>query len=132
MLRQYLYVSTAPDLRRDEISAIIASCESNNAEHGITGLLIYNGRNFLQLLEGAEKDLLWVMRRISGDVRHSGISVLEDTVIDERTCTDWHIRHIRFEDSVEDQREGVGTELRNGRASCRERTKNSVFAVAFK
>ena len=54
MLSQYLYISTAPTLPREEVDAILAASARNNPERGITGLLLFNGRNFLQLLEGEE------------------------------------------------------------------------------
>ncbi|MGB7373542.1 BLUF domain-containing protein [Pontixanthobacter sp.] len=111
MLRQYLYVSTAPGLQRDELDAIIASCERNNAARRITGFLLYNGRNFIQLLEGEEADLLWVMRRISTDPRHSGLSVLEDMPVGARACPDWLMRHIRLVDKVEDRRAALEGQL---------------------
>lgn len=114
MLRQYLYVSTAPGLERTELDSIIASCEANNAERGITGLLVYNGRNFIQLLEGEEADLLWVMRRISTDARHSGLSVLEDMPAESRACPDWLMRHIRLVDKVEDRRATLEEQLPDG------------------
>lgn len=114
MLRQYLYVSTATGLERSELDAIIASCEANNAERGITGLLVYNGRNFIQLLEGEEADLLWVMRRISTDPRHSGLSVLEDMPAESRACPDWLMRHIRLVDKVEDRRAALEEQLPSG------------------
>ncbi len=114
MLRQYLYVSTAPGLERDDLKGIIESCERNNEERGITGLLVYNGRNFLQLLEGEEADLLWVMRRISTDPRHRGLSVLEDVAADERGCPDWLMRHIRLVDKIEDRRASLEEQLPSG------------------
>ena len=111
MLRQYLYISTAPGLKREELDSIIASCEQNNAERGITGLLVYNGRNFIQLLEGEEADLLWVMRRISSDGRHSGLSVLEDVSATNRACPDWSMRHIRLVDKVSDRQATLEQDL---------------------
>lgn len=111
MLHQYLYISTAPNLGSDEISHILESCQRNNRERNVTGLLLYNGRNFMQLLEGEEVDLMWVMRRISSDPRHSGLSVLEDIPAKERACPDWHMRQIRLVDDVENRRAALDAEL---------------------
>ena len=111
MLRQYLYISTAPNLGQDDIGNILDSCQRNNRERNVTGLLLYNGRNFLQLLEGEHADLLWVMRRISSDERHSGISVLEDMDAHERACPDWTMRNIRLVDDVAQRRAALDAEL---------------------
>jgi hypothetical protein len=111
MLRQYLYVSTAPNLSANDVESILNSCQQNNVERGITGLLLYNGRNFLQLLEGEEADLMWVIRRIGTDTRHSGISYLEDNKTAERACPEWNMRHIRLLDDVSKRRAALDAEL---------------------
>lgn len=111
MLRQYIYVSTAPQLGRGEIDSILESCQRNNAARNVTGLLLYNGRNFLQLLEGAGEDLEWVIGRISSDPRHSGISVLADVDCEERSCPDWLMRHIRLVDNLDERRDALLRDL---------------------
>ena len=93
-MRQYVYVSTAEQLGQDDIAAILESCQRNNAAHQVTGLLLYNGRNFLQLLEGERNDLEWVMRRIEHDSRHHGISRLYDEPTSARACPDWLMKRI--------------------------------------
>lgn len=113
-MRQYIYVSTAPNLSDESLDSILASCARNNAERGVTGLLLYNGRNFLQLLEGAETDLLWVMARISADNRHSGISKLEDSFVTDRACPDWAMRHIKLVENVDQRRQALEAELPAG------------------
>lgn len=111
MLHQYVYVSTAPNLGSDELESILDSCRRNNMDRNVTGLLLYNGRNFLQLLEGASTDIVWVMRRVGSDPRHSGVSALEDMPAKERSCPDWTMRHIRLVDDVSKRREALDAEL---------------------
>ncbi|MXO91417.1 BLUF domain-containing protein [Pontixanthobacter aquaemixtae] len=110
-LRQYIYISTALELQEDDIRSILESCMRHNKEKGVTGLLLYNGRNFLQLLEGEEADLKWVLDRIKLDARHSGISTLEDEPCEQRACPDWLMRHIRLLDDVEDRRKRLDEQL---------------------
>ena len=110
-MRQYVYVSTAEQLDQDDVAAILAACQRNNAERGVTGFLLYNGRNFLQLLEGAATDLEWVMHRIERDTRHHGISRLYDEAADARACPDWLMKRIALGDSGEARRERLEAEL---------------------
>lgn len=110
-MRQYVYVSTAEHLSQDDVAAILASCQRNNAERGVTGLLLYNGRNFLQLLEGDDDDLEWIMRRIELDSRHHGISRLYDEPASERAGPDWLMKRIALGDSGEARRERLEAEL---------------------
>ena len=84
MLSQYLYISTAPTLPREEVDAILAASARNNPARGITGLLLFNGRNFLQLLEGEESEVAGLMETITADARHAGVSVLDPESIESR------------------------------------------------
>lgn len=111
MLCQYLYISTAPSLSRDEVDAILGSSARNNPARGITGLLLYNGRNFLQLLEGEEAELVSLMVRITNDPRHAGVSVLERRDIDRRMCPDWAMKRVLIAESIEDRRSALEKEL---------------------
>ncbi|MBV7265594.1 BLUF domain-containing protein [Erythrobacter ani] len=111
MISQYLYISTAPSLSRDEVDSILDSSARNNPANGITGLLIYNGRNFLQLLEGDEAELVSLMVRITHDPRHTGISILESNRIERRSCPDWAMKRIVIAESPEKRRELLESEL---------------------
>ncbi len=104
MLSQYLYISTAPTLPREEVDSILATSARNNPVRGITGLLLFNGRNFLQLLEGEEGEVASLMERITADSRHSGVSVLDRRVIEARTCPDWAMKRVLIAESIAHRR----------------------------
>lgn len=114
MLSQYLYISTAPQLSRDEIDAILEASARNNPERGITGLLLYNGRNFVQLLEGEESDLVGLMMRIGNDPRHTGVSVLDHKTIEQRACPGWAMKRVFIAESVPVRREQLERDLPSG------------------
>ncbi|MDJ0643494.1 MAG: BLUF domain-containing protein [Erythrobacter sp.] len=111
MLSQYLYISTAPSLSREEVDAILASSSRNNPERGITGLLLYNGRNFLQLLEGEESELKKLMLRIGSDPRHSGVSLLSNRSVEQRSCPQWAMKRVFIAESVESRKQTLDAEL---------------------
>ncbi len=111
MLWQYLYISTAPSLSREEVESILSSSARNNPARGVTGLLLYNGRNFLQLLEGEEAELVDLMLRITHDPRHSGVSVLDRRQISERACADWAMKRVLIAESVEDRQRLLEADL---------------------
>lgn len=114
MLSQYLYISTAPTLPREEVDAILAASARNNPARGITGLLLFNGRNFLQLLEGEEGEVAALMETITADARHSGVSVLDRRGIDERACPDWAMKRVMIAESIEARRDMLESELPPG------------------
>ena len=111
MISQYLYISTAPSLSREEVDAILKASQRNNPSRDITGLLLYNGRNFLQLLEGEESELVSLMLTISHDPRHTGISMIDRKLVDDRVCPNWAMKRIPIADSVEKRREAIQAEL---------------------
>ncbi|GAA4642228.1 hypothetical protein GCM10023115_04510 [Pontixanthobacter gangjinensis] len=111
-MRQYVYISTATDnLRNEDVSDILAAALRNNVGSGITGLLIFNGRNFLQLVEGEQEALTKLMEKLALDKRHNGIVRLVDIAIDKRDCAEWTMRQIRLSDSVNARREELDAVL---------------------
>ncbi|WP_324073252.1 MAG: BLUF domain-containing protein [Erythrobacter sp.] len=114
MLSQYLYISTAPTLPREEVDAILATSARNNPARGITGLLLFNGRNFLQLLEGDEAEVADLMDKITADPRHAGVSVLDKRAIAMRACPDWAMKRVLIAESIASRREMLERDLPQG------------------
>jgi hypothetical protein len=89
-LIQHIYVSTA------RVAADLATLEDilsvsvrNNAPVGITGMLLYAGGTYMQILEGEEEAVNATHLRIERDSRHFGIIVLEHAPIAERSFSQW-------------------------------------------
>ena len=114
MLSQCLYISTAPSLSREEVDAILEASARNNPAPGITGLLLYNGRNFLQLLEGEVEDIEALMERISADSRHTGVSILHIGTIAARVCPDWAMKRVMIAETVDTRRKMLEQDLPQG------------------
>lgn len=101
MVNQYVYISTAHGLSREEVEAILDTCARNNVQQGITGLLLYNGRNFLQLLEGEKEALDKLLASIEADPRHAGVAILHKGQVDERVCPDWAMKRIAITEAID-------------------------------
>ena len=110
-MRQVIYISTGANVRMDEVEAILDSSRRNNPAAGITGFLLYNGRNFLQLLEGREDDLLALLAMLRADERHAGIVLLSDEFISQRDCPEWTMQHLRLSDSPDERRARIEADL---------------------
>ncbi len=111
VVSQYFYISTALNLSRDDVAAILESSARNNPERNITGLLLYNGRNFLQLLEGEGAELDALMKRIGQDQRHSGVSLLHKSSVPERVCPQWAMKRVAIAESVANRRDSLERDL---------------------
>ena len=110
-MRQFVYISTAIDPDHVSISTILEQSQRNNPQRDITGFLLFNGRNFLQLVEGPDASLIALMNKLATDPRHGGITRLENLPIDRRACPDWTMQYLKLADSVAQRREKLQTSL---------------------
>lgn len=85
-----IYVSVAdPLIREEDIAAILLASRRNNARVGLTGALIYNGYNFMQLLEGPAGEVETCLDAIRADGRHSGMTEVRRRTVDARDFAEW-------------------------------------------
>lgn len=88
-----IYVSTASmAFDAAQLAALRSEAARNNVRCGITGMLVYDGQRFMQLLEGADRTVHATMKRIRRDGRHSQIEILREEDAAERECPDWSMR----------------------------------------
>ncbi len=87
-----VYMSTPTrSLSDEEISAILAAATRNNGRNGITGILIQDGKRFLQYLEGSQDKVEETFARIASDSRHHAIFRLKSGIIDRRQFPGWNM-----------------------------------------
>lgn len=80
-----IYVSVAdPGLTRADIAAMVGNAQANNARDALTGALIYNGQNFMQLLEGPVARVEACLARIRADLRHNGMIEIRRRLVEAR------------------------------------------------
>ena len=85
-----IYVSSAVRLwTQIELLDLLAWSREHNADLGVTGMLLYKGGNFLQILEGEEEPTRGLYDRIGRDPRHHGIIVLLQGTTRSRHFADW-------------------------------------------
>ena len=85
-----VYVSTAAETLTDkDIGDIVATAQRINAERDITGLLLFNGLNFMQILEGPRKNVDDVFARISVDPRHISVVAILQEPMGARVFHNW-------------------------------------------
>ncbi len=89
-MRQLTYISTATrEILPSDIDQILSASRRKNELIGINGLLLFDGRRFLQALEGDEAQLGAAFERIKGDDRHRAIVVLSDRAVPARQFGAW-------------------------------------------
>ena len=85
-----IYVSTvAQTITNADLEELAREAAEKNARREITGMLAYNGFNFMQLLEGGQQEVEERLGKIKEDRRHSGVVVIRREDVDDRECGDW-------------------------------------------
>lgn len=86
---QLLYISTVSPTQQVDLAAILDLSRRNNRLAQITGLLMFNGKRFLQVLEGPPAAISATYARIAADRRHRAPVLLARKQIAEREFGDW-------------------------------------------
>jgi len=72
------------DERTPAVTEILRVARRNNAETGLTGVLVFDGDNFLQAIEGDIGLVEDVYENIARDLRHENIELIEFKAIARR------------------------------------------------
>lgn len=104
-MRKIIYASrSAHPTTRDVLRDVLVVSRAHNLESGMTGLLLYSGESFLQLIEGEEEAVASTFARIRADGRHCDVRVLADQPSTARVFPDWAMgfAHLEEEQLVAD------------------------------
>lgn len=114
-LYEIIYTSLATsDLSSEDLARILDSARVNNAAQGITGMMIYHRREFMQLLEGEQTVVKALYERIAEDPRHQQVRKIWDGPISERGFSDWRMAFLAAGDLDLSQRPGYQDLLDQG------------------
>jgi len=92
MLVRLIYYSTVGKIKGfAEINEILENSKRNNAELSITGMLYFDEKYFLQVLEGDRKNVSELMFKIAKDERHSDIVIVNISEINRRKFHKWNM-----------------------------------------
>lgn len=90
MIFRLCYLSTATrDMQREDLVDLLSVSRRKNEELGITGLLLYSGDQFIQLLEGEESAVRALYELIAKDERHRDVTLVYEEHAEARECPDW-------------------------------------------
>ncbi|MEM9139277.1 MAG: BLUF domain-containing protein [Pseudomonadota bacterium] len=90
MVFRLIYVSAASEhFDVTTIPSILRISRDNNSRDGVTGLLLFAGGSFLQVLEGAQEAVETTFARIEQDPRHAWIVRLREGEAPARTFPAW-------------------------------------------
>jgi hypothetical protein len=111
-LTSLTYTSLARlDLQASDLEDIHRSAREHNALEGVTGLLVFNGTHFLQIVEGSHKAIDDLVERLRRDPRHTGLEVRDERKIDKRSFPDWSMELVRVSASYFQARDTIADRL---------------------
>lgn len=83
------------------VPEIIKTARAFNANHGVTGILVFDGHRFLQHLEGQQQILQDLILRIAKDPRHTNFRLQYAGInSSERQYRNWSMAYAPIEDEV--------------------------------
>lgn len=90
VLFHLIYVSTeAWPMSEDDLVSLLKQSRARNERLRITGMLLYKGGFFMQVLEGEEAHVLEVFADIETDIRHKRVFKIVSEYIQHRDFPDW-------------------------------------------
>lgn len=90
-LIQLIYVSALRPGCEDQLGPILESAQRHNGVNGVTGMLLYSGGNFMQVLEGPDAAVQEAYDRIAQDPRHDHIELISRVQVNQREFADWRM-----------------------------------------
>ncbi|MGB4467437.1 MAG: BLUF domain-containing protein [Azovibrio sp.] len=85
-----IYCSTAThEMSEVELLELLEESRKRNAELELTGMLLYGGGVFMQVLEGSPAAVTGLYQKIERDPRHHSLFLLEQEAIAGRSFADW-------------------------------------------
>jgi hypothetical protein len=98
MLVRLLYASRAAKPQGAKtVTAILAECQRNNPQRGITGVLCYSDEIYLQVLEGGRDAVCETFNAIVRDDRHESVRLLSFEEISERRFAGWSMGQVNMD-----------------------------------
>jgi hypothetical protein len=111
-----VYMSQAVhDFTDAELASLLELSRQRNASAGITGLLMYEARTFMQALEGPRSSVETLFQKIKADPRHRDIQIVCEDHIEHRYFGPWRMAFQRATDHDPSTTEGFSTLLENYR-----------------
>ncbi|MBK1719379.1 BLUF domain-containing protein [Thiocystis violacea] len=86
-----IYRSTCTDklMPNEDLRRLIEQSAESNRQHGITGMLVLSGDQFLQALEGPSEAVNALYARLIRDERHHDLRLISYEPIQESYFEDW-------------------------------------------
>jgi hypothetical protein len=87
----------------EDLHDILKISYENNKDKNITGILLYRGGNFLQVLEGEQEVVEALYEKIKKDPRHRDVMTVSKRQIEQREFNGWEMGFVNLDTLRADQ-----------------------------
>lgn len=103
LLLRITYISrVSPSVVTTDLRQIVGLAEVLHRRKGLSGVLAYTGRHFLQVIEGAPLDVDGLLTLIRADSRHDQICLLRDDEVATGLFDRWYSLHVECPDLIDE------------------------------
>ncbi len=100
MFYQLIYSSRATqDFWPDDLFRLVETSRRKNALRAVTGMLLFREGQFLQLLEGPEREVKSVYEIVKRDPRHTDLKIVLTEEVAERQFPQWTMGFERLDEA---------------------------------
>ncbi len=90
-----------------DLNSILKQSQQNNATNHITGALVVDRGNFLQILEGQQADLDKLIAKLKADSRHAQFEIILYQSTNKRRFDHWKMEAYQLFDNAEVKRSEI-------------------------
>ena len=102
LTRLISYSESSGPLDRKTLQQILVAARDHNMRDEITGILCYNEKYFLQVLEGARELLSRTFQRVAANDAHRNLVIVCCLPVQERAFPNWWMAYVNDAESVSD------------------------------
>jgi hypothetical protein len=121
-IHQLIYTSRATsNLTEAELISMLVNAQRINYEHKLTGILIFQNNEIMQLIEGEHNNVKKIFAKIRNDTRHTDVKIVLEADSPSRSFPMW-VMGACFVDSksTENSKEGLHLSIDEVRKICLE------------
>jgi hypothetical protein len=135
-LHELVYVSLATrEMSIADLMDLLDQARQKNGRLNITGLLVYHKQEFMQLLEGNEKDIFSLYDTICKDERNTRNHLMWDGPIQQRSFADWSMAFLHPEELSLEGKPAYSAFLQHGlnaQAKSTPKTAGKSFLISLR
>lgn len=102
MMHELIYTSTSTGFLNepDNMKTLLEVARNHNYEYGITGILLFDGTYFMQLIEGETKFINDLYERLLQDNRHEKVCLESYSPVKKRLFSEWDMEYRQMDGST--------------------------------